>query len=312
MKALAIRGDYSLQTRAALTSEMFSRFTEYIDGSAKTIETYTRAIRQFTTWIQAQGIDRPDRADVLRYLEHLRSHCKPTTVQNYIIAVRQFFKWAEQEGIYDNIAEHVKGAKLDREHKKDALTTAQIRDIAASIDRDTLQGKRDYAILTLTVTCGLRTIELQRANIEDMRTLGDNSVLYIQGKGREEKTEYVKLPQLVEKAIRAYLKARAAVAPAAPLFASTSDRNSGERMTTRSLSRLIKNSFINAGYDSDRLTAHSLRHTAGTLNLLNGGTLEETQQLLRHSKIDTTMIYLHHLDRAKNKSEDRISRAIFG
>ena len=311
MNTIAIREDHSLQARAALTSELFTRFTAYIDGSARTVETYSRAIRQFKTWIQAQGIDRPDRADVLRYKEHLRSHCKPTTVQNYIIAIRQFFKWAAQEGIYENIAEHVKGAKLDREHKKDALTTAQIRDIAASIDRETLQGKRDYAILTLTVTCGLRTIELQRANIEDLRTLGDNSVLYIQGKGREEKTDYVKLPQVVEKAIRAYLKDRAA-GQKAPLFASTSDRNNGDRMTTRSLSRLIKNSFINAGYDSDRLTAHSLRHTAGTLNLLNGGTLEETQQLLRHSKIDTTMIYLHHLDRAKNKSEDRISRAIFG
>ena len=66
-----------------------------------------------------------------------------------------------------------------------------------------------------------------------------------------------------------------------------------------------------AGYDSDRLTAHSLRHTAATLNLLAGGTLQETQQLLRHSSINTTTIYAHNLDRAQSKSEERIANAIF-
>jgi len=73
----------------------------------------------------------------------------------------------------------------------------------------------------------------------------------------------------------------------------------------------VKKAFKASGYDSDRLTAHSLRHTAGTLNLLNGGSLEDTQQLLRHSNINTTMIYLHHIDRAKNQSEERIAGALF-
>jgi len=66
-----------------------------------------------------------------------------------------------------------------------------------------------------------------------------------------------------------------------------------------------------AGFNSERLTAHSLRHTAGTLNLLHGGTIQETQQLLRHSNINTTMIYLHNLNRANNHSEARIAAAIF-
>jgi integrase/recombinase XerD len=44
---------------------------------------------------------------------------------------------------------------------------------------------------------------------------------------------------------------------------------------------------------------------------MNGGTIEETQNLLRHSNINTTMIYLHHINRASNQSEQRISNAIF-
>jgi len=313
MNALAVQESMNLQAREELTADIFARYIQYIDASPKTIESYTRSIRQFIKWMIEQDIDQPTRADILRYRDEIKATHKPATVQAYIIALRQFFKWTEQEGLYKNIADNVKGAKLDqnRNHKKDALTSRQIKEILTSIERDTLQGKRDYAIVALAVTGGLRTIELQRANIEDIRTAGDNTVLYLQGKGREEKSEYVKLPAPVERAIRDYLKARGPAGATEPLFTCVSNRNTKGRMTTKSYSRLIKNTFIQAGYDSDRLTAHSLRHTAGTLNLLNGGSLEETQQLLRHSDINTTMIYLHHLDRANNQSEERIAGAIF-
>ena len=69
--------------------------------------------------------------------------------------------------------------------------------------------------------------------------------------------------------------------------------------------------MIKAGLKSDRLTAHSLRHTTATLNLLNGGTPEETMQLLRHSNLNTTLIYSHTIERANNKSEERVAKAIF-
>lgn len=83
-------------------------------------------------------------------------------------------------------------------------------------------------------------------------------------------------------------------------------------MTTRSVSRIAKQHMVDVGLNSERLTGHSLRHTAATLNLLNGATLEETKQLLGHSNINTTMIYAHALERSKNNSEKRIAKAIFG
>ena len=83
-------------------------------------------------------------------------------------------------------------------------------------------------------------------------------------------------------------------------------------MTTRSLSRMVKQHLEAAGLISPRLTAHSLRHTAATLNLLGGGTVEETRQLLGHASIGTTMIYAHELDRAASRSEGRIAEQIFG
>lgn len=82
-------------------------------------------------------------------------------------------------------------------------------------------------------------------------------------------------------------------------------------MSTRSISGIIKARLRSAGYDSERLTAHSLRHTAVTLSLLGGNSLQEVQQFARHSNIATTQIYAHNLDRAKNKCENTIANAIF-
>ena len=258
------------------------------------------------------GIRQPKREDVIAFRDDLKaSGLKPTTVQNYITATRIFFKWTEQEGLYPNIAEHIKGAKLDKNHKKDYLTSRQAKEVLSNVDKETEEGLRNYAILSLMVTGGLRTIEVSRADVEDLRTLGENTVLFVQGKGREEKTEYIKISAPVEKAIRQYLKARQNVEEGQPLFTSTSNNSKGNRITTRTVSGIVKTALKNAGYDSARLTAHSLRHTAITLALLAGREITEVQQFARHANLNTTMIYNHALDQSKNGCSDAITNAIF-
>ena len=313
MQEITITGGELLPEQSGtFTEELPRRWIEFIDAKPKTIETYNRAIKQFMLYLSEHGIDQPRREDILAYRDSLRESHRASTVQSYIMAVKQFFRWTEQEQLYPNIADHIKGAKIDSGFKKDYLTSKQVNKLLQSIDRSTLKGLRNYAILSLMVTTGLRTIEVARANIEDMRTVADFTALYIQGKGRDEKSDFVKVEPPIEDAIRAYLAARGKAAPTAPLFSSTSNRNGGGRMTTRSISRIAKENLAGAELISDRLTAHSLRHTAATLNLLNGGTPEETRQLLRHSNINTTLIYSHALERSKNNSEARITKAIFG
>lgn len=293
---------------------LLARFIAFIDATPNTVRTYTTSLRQWFKYLYEYQIQNPTPETVRQYRHQLAEDGKkPTTIQNYIIAVKQFFKWTEEEGLYPDIAKYVKGAKISTEHKKDYLTSGQARHVLELLNEDqTIKGKRNYAMLALMLTMGLRTIEVSRANIEDIRTEGDSTVLYVQGKGHIEKDAIVRMPQHVEQAIRAYLQARDVSDGAAPLFASTSNQNAGQRMTTRSISGIVKQSFIQAGYNSPRLTAHSTRHTAATLNLLNGATLEETQQLLRHVNLQTTEIYAHHLQAAKNKSSQRVDNAIFG
>lgn len=297
---------------ATIGADMFDRWTSYLDASPKTVETYTKAIRRFVSYLKENGITQPTREDVILYRDSLKATHKPTTVQGYLAAVKLFFRWTAQENLYPNVADRVKGAKLDTEHKKDYLTTAQAGRLLSSFDRSTVKGKRDYAIISLMVTTGLREISVVRADIGDIRPAGDAIALYYQGKGHEEKADYVKLAPQVEEAIRDYLTSREDIDQHAPLFASIANRNGGGRMTTRSVSRIAKESMQHVGLNSERLTGHSLRHTAATLNLLNGATVEETQQLLGHRNINTTLIYSHALERARNNSEYRIASAIFG
>ena len=299
------------QTQPADLEALAGHFIGFLDVAPRSIEAYRASIRMMLAYFNSRNITHPGREDILQYKERLKRDYKPATISLHMTAARLFFRWTAQEGFYPNIADHVKGAKLDRGHKKDYLTSAQVKAVFSTAAEDTETSKRDYAILALMVTAGLRCIEVERANIEDLRTAGDSVVLYIQGKGHEEKTEYVKIVPQVEKAIREYLKARGENYGKAPLFASTSNNSRGGRITTRSISRIVKDHMKAAGYDSDRLTAHSLRHTCATLNLLNGGTPQETQQLLRHTSINTTMIYSHALERANNHSEARIAAVIF-
>ena len=311
MNGLTIVNSKELQIGQAVTESLYNRFIAYLDASPKTIQTYSRAIRQFMRYLNNKGIAQPTREDIINYREELKAEHKPSTVQAYIVAVRLFFQWTGQEGLYPDIAQHIKGAKLTKEHKKDYLTSAQVKAVIENIDRSTAQGRRDYAIFALMVTGGLRDIEVHRANIEDLRALGDTTVLYLQGKGREERAEYIKVPAEVERAIRASLADREDTEGGAPLFISLSNNSKGGRISTRSISGIVKDRMILAGYDSERLTAHSLRHTAVTLSLLGGNSLQEVQQFARHSNIATTQIYAHNLDRAKNKCENTIARAIF-
>ena len=166
-------------------------------------------------------------------------------------------------------------------------------------------------MILLSLTGGLRIIEMQRANIGDIQTIKGQRVLYIQGKGRDEKDEYIKLIPEVSEALEDYLKERETYKKTDPLFVGTGRRANGERLTIPSISRMIKNVFKDSGYDCDKLTAHSLRHTSNTLLFKSGADLYQVQQHARHSDPKTTEIYIHAVDREKDRSEELIYNQIF-
>lgn len=318
MTALTNRENVTVTSMPADVQSPYTMWLASLDVPAKTLRTYTVAIRDFESWTFARGITAPTEQDIKTYKAELAQRIndrtgKPysaSTVQLYVGTVKRFFKWTAKRGLYPDVAADVKAPAPGRAHKKDYLTSKQVRDILATTDGETEKDLRDYAIIRLMVTTGLRTIEVVRANVEDLRVLDDTTVLYVQGKGCADKSELVEIPAELEDAIRAYFKARGNVKESEPLFTGVGQRER-TRMRSESISRIVKTAMRKAGIDDSRHTAHSCRHTAATLNLLNGGTLEETQQLLRHAHMNTTLIYSHTLDKAKNRSASRINDAIF-
>ena len=136
-------------------------------------------------------------------------------------------------------------------------------------------------------------------------------MLDVQGKGHSAKDAFVKLAEPVKQAIDEYLSARGHVSDNEPLFASCSRRNKGGRLTTRTISQVCKSTMIHAGYNSHRLTAHSLRHSAITLALMAGQALDDVSAFARHSSVSITMVYNHAINRMKSLCESAIASAIF-
>ena len=274
-KTHKIRGAVSINTAIAINNltfdsidnGLFKRFMEYTDVKDTTLKGYKVCLRHFIVWMLERKITAPQRVDIKAYKAYLdnREFTAGTKAQ-YFRAVKHFFKWAASEGLYPNVADNIKGAKVKHDNtKKDPLRESDIIKVLGSINRGSETGKRDYAMFMLAVTGGLRIIELQRADMEDIETIAGERVIFIQGKGRDEKDEYVKLVPEVWEAVEAYIGTRPGQKKSGPLFSGTSNRAKGQRLTGPSISRIIKGILVNAGYDSKRLTAHSLRHTSITL-----------------------------------------------
>jgi len=308
LATIASRSDETAIQTTLDYSAIIDRFLLAHDIKPKSKETYRRALRQFFTYLETEGVTRPTRETLLAYKAYLiDKKLSAYTVSAYIIAVRKMFQWTESEHLYANIASQIKGQKKPKGFKKDALSVNQARKLLTDMETETLSGARDYALVNLLVRTGLRTIETARANVEDIRQQGDQAVLYIQGKGRDSKDDLVILTEETLEPIRAYISMRGqGVKDSSPLFISHSDRNYGERLTTRSISRIVKDRLQASGLDDRRLTAHSLRHTAVTFSLIGGASIQEAQTLARHSDINTTLIYAHNLDRISKAPELKI------
>lgn len=275
--------------------------------------TYKRQLRAFLRWAAERGQDPRwmNKKHIIAYVEYLEKDkgLSPYSVSGYLTAVRKFFAWMEEEsgGEVVNVAKTVEGAKKPHGFRKEVLTRAQVRQVLGAIDRSTLEGKRDYALINLVVRTGLRTIEVARAKIGDLRQRDGAIILEVQRKGHDAKDDLVVLTEEAVGPIYEYLAARGVHDDDAPLFASLSNRNRGQHMTTRSISAVVKNRLRAVGLDTPRLTAHSLRHTAITLAVQGGASLHQAQAMAGHRDPKTTMIYFHNTDRIEQAAEKRIA-----
>lgn len=290
------------------------KFLQQLQAQEVTRRAHYHHLKQFFYFLWINHIDYPTEENLIDYKFWVEEKKFKYGYSNrFLITLKMFFSWLDDNDLYKNIAKKVKLFKDDKFYKKDPLSLDQAKELLASVDKNTLMGKRDYAIVSLMLSCGLRRIEISRANIGDIKKspIGEN-LLFVQGKGCLEKNNFVKLPPHVFQALKEYIDTRDNKSPQEPLFHILCRNSIPRRIKPCGVSKIVNKYLQKIGVkENSRITPHSLRHTTAILNLQNGGTLEETQQLLRHKNIGDTMIYAFHLKKLENKSEERIDNILF-
>ena len=267
---------------------------------------YRRTLKQYFNWVDTTNylLNEIARPQLLEYKDYLLSSgMSSLTVGSYITSVRRFYEWTEANKYYPNVAKGIKTPKRKQQFKKQPLLPAQATALLNFYQDKAL---RDYAIISLLLRTGLRTIEVIRASVEDITFKGSQRVLLVHGKGRDEKDNFVLLTDKAYQPIAEYLATRGKVNSSEPLFTSTSNNSKGERLSTRSISYIAKEGLKAIGLDERAFTAHSLRHTTAVNILRAGGSLETAQFTLRHSNPATTQIYTATLNeerRLQNSGE---------
>ncbi len=289
------------------------------DITIESYELYHIILKQYVTYLKDHRILYADTKDVKAYIKAKKEEGYTIRwIHHQLSVIKVFYSYLsinqKRLGLDDryqfNIAETIQNIRIKREVSKPMLTTHQAKHLILHLKshRRYIWHFRDYAMIYLMITTGLRSIEIRRAKIKDLKLVNDTYILYVQGKGRSTDDDFVKITKGVKEAIDDYLNVRKDKNPY--LFISHSKRYETPYLSRTFFLRMFRRVLKEAGLGHLNVTPHSLRHAAATYNLLRGGTLEDTKRLMRHKDLSTTLIYAHHLKRMEEDIENEIESYI--
>lgn len=144
---------------------------------------------------------------------------------------------------------------------------------------------KEYCVVGLLYGCGLRIGEVAALCVEHIDSKSKR-IKIVQGKGAKDR--FTLLPDDLLLRLRAYY-----VASQKPKLYFFTSKQTGRAYHTRSLQQVVSGAMFKAGFSQKPYTSHTLRHSFATHLLDNGTNLHAIKTLLGHSKIETTMVYLH-------------------
>lgn len=236
--------------------------------------------------------------DIHAYISHLAidNRSKATTRARKVSTIRIFFKYLSQKAniLEINPAQNLETPKLEKRMPKYLSLEDSKKLLNVVENEDNRNYKRDYAITTLFLNCGMRLSELVGININDIDF--SECKMTVIGKGNKERTIYLNKSCMV--ALNDYLSSR----PASNMVkhdSKNSDKalflsEQKQRISNRTVQNIISKELKQAGLDTKNLSVHKLRHTAATLMYQYGKVdIRALQELLGHQSISTTEIYTH-------------------
>jgi len=293
----------ALQSKAlggqwTLLLQGFRQWLEVLGYSALGIPGMVQGLRQFMGWLTAQEIHGLDQLEALHasaYMEQEGQRLGQRTgrplsaghLNKQVEALQLFSRYLRETGRYAT------GFNLRRIEEQRPLpvylTQEEIQQLY-EVTADSVLGMRDRAMLAVYYGCGLRLNEGVHLELKDV--MRDRQVLHVR-KGKRYKERLVPLSAKTMAMITLYMDVgRPQLLQQHPTERLFIDANRGRPMQRQSLYIRIKALARKAGIKK-KVGTHTLRHSIATHLLQSGMKLEQIQQFLGHSNLDSTQIYTH-------------------
>lgn len=274
---------------------MRSLVDNYIDylnntkhSSANTVASYKRDLLKLCTYLEGQGctgIDQVNATNLGIYIMNLENQgLSSATVSRSIASIKSFFMFMLKRGIVKtDPTEELKPPKIEKK-VPETLSVEEINKLLGQPSKSNPKEIRDKAMLELLYATGMRVSELISLKLTDVNL----SMNYIVCKDAN-KERVIPIENAAKAALERYIKtAREELCKDGEyLFTNLK----GEQMTRQGFWKLIKAYAKKAGIDKD-ITPHMIRHSFAVHLVSNGADLKAVQEMLGHSDISTTQIYL--------------------
>lgn len=279
--------------------------------SQNSIQNYGRDLSKLATFVESERDSVPpeklERTDLEAFVHSLASKLHPRSQARIISSLRGFFSYLQLEDYRtDNPMELIEAPKLGRK-LPDTLSENEVVTLLNSIDRTTVEGERNRAILETLYGCGLRVSELLDLRLSDL--FFDEGFLKVMGKGSKER--FVPVGPVTQKHIGLYRdEVRVHQKPGKGFEDTLFLNRNGRRLSRAMIFTIVKRLAEQAGIRKN-VSPHTFRHSFASHLLENGADIRAIQQMLGHESITTTEVYMHvdrqHLSKIVNTYHPRNS-----
>ena len=274
-----------------LIEEFILKLHSEKNTSSNTEISYKRDLTKLFTYLklhQTDDINKVSQETLEEYISSLRSIGRaPATISRTIASMKAFFAFLHEAGyIENNPASGLQGPKIIRK-APESLTVNEIDALLKQPSKNTPKELRDRAMLELLYATGMRVTELITLKVSDVNIKLEFIVCHDRKRERQ-----IPFGTEARNALVSYLSDGRE-----NLLGENKDSDvlfpncSGGEMSRQGFWKLIKSYGKKAGIQSE-ITPHTLRHSFATHLVENGADLKAVQQMLGHSDISTTQIYL--------------------
>lgn len=268
------------------------KYMEYLmnvkHASVNTMTSYKRDLKKLCQYIESIGIvdlNEINATDLNTYVIYMGEQGMSTaTISRSIASIKSFFMFLFKKNIVrDDCAEQLKAPKIEK-RLPEILTVAEVNRLLEQPSKNTPKEIRDKAMLELLYATGMRVSELISLRLDDVNLMMSYILCRYTNKER-----VIPIENAAKVALEQYIKgARDSMCDNSEyLFTNLK----GQPMTRQGFWKLIKSYAKKAGIDKD-ITPHMIRHSFAAHLVSNGADLKAVQEMLGHSDISTTQIYL--------------------